>query len=751
MGNDGATGSTGPAGNDGATGPTGDVGATGEVGNDGATGATGVSGIDGATGATGDVGATGASGPGADQDLNTYNSVAFSSVSVTGDVSTGSGPNVVLQPNASTSGYTLTFPIDTGINLQVLSTDGSGNLFWADQTGGTGNGSIIQSDTPPNDPTSSTLWWDTVSGQFFVWYDDGTGSQWVAAAASSGGGGGSGSIIQSATAPIGPTSSTLWWDEVSGSLYVWYNDGGSSQWVEAVPSKPGPQGDPGATGPAGSNGSNGATGATGLRGATGANGTNGATGATGANGTNGATGATGSGATGATGPQGPSGVSATNPADYGTYQVTARSTLGDYTLTKTAGTLTVGSSIYVTLLANKTYELRASLSIRCTYSVFAWFTESNTQLGLAGDSFSANSIDPGVVVPAYAVYTPTVDTRVKLSLTSISGYAQTDNGYGEISIKQMTAQGPTGATGATGEAGATGALNSTGNIYGTSSNVTLVAGSYSYIFDNTGNVTLPSGGDLVFSNNTTLTTVAGSNGNITINPDGAGQLVITNTTPANFGNTVTVAGGLFTTQRRFDYTAAIVGNAATGGQTTASIFGSASYLNVNDGMQLTPASNAQTGSLAWNVAGFDFTRDFAMEFSWFISSVTNSADGIHIGVGGSNNFNNNIAPANGSIAFRYVTYTNLYTKFWINGTATGTQIPFKAGVTYIGTWQTSRLVVRTVGIKRYAYMYTGNNNTFDNAIDVTTWTPGGTWIQIGASTGGANSAQYCNHVALEYI
>jgi hypothetical protein len=49
-------------------------------------------------------------------------------------------------------------------------------------------------------------------------------------------GGGSGSIIQSATAPADPTSSTLWWDEVSGTLYVWYDDGVCTQWVAAAPS-----------------------------------------------------------------------------------------------------------------------------------------------------------------------------------------------------------------------------------------------------------------------------------------------------------------------------------------------------------------------------------------------------------------------------------------------------------------------------------------------------------------------------------
>jgi hypothetical protein len=86
--------------------------------------------------------------------------------------------------------------------------------------------------------------------------------------------------------------------------------------------------------------------------------------------------------------------------------------------------------------------------------------------------------------------------------------------------------------------------NSTGNITGSSSNVTLVAGSYAFTFDNTGNLTMPTNSDLVFGGNTTLTSTSGTNGNITVNPDGIGQFVVTSITPAWFGNTVSVAGNL---------------------------------------------------------------------------------------------------------------------------------------------------------------------------------------------------------------
>lgn len=42
-----------------------------------------------------------------------------------------------------------------------------------------------------------------------------------------------GSITISDTAPANPQAGSLWWDSVGGSLYVYYNDGTSSQWVVA--------------------------------------------------------------------------------------------------------------------------------------------------------------------------------------------------------------------------------------------------------------------------------------------------------------------------------------------------------------------------------------------------------------------------------------------------------------------------------------------------------------------------------------
>jgi hypothetical protein len=65
--------------------------------------------------------------------------------------------------------------------------------------------------------------------------------------------GGGASISISDTPPGSPTAGALWWDSVGGQLYLFYNDGSSSQWVPSS-NQPGPTGATGATGPAGPSG-----------------------------------------------------------------------------------------------------------------------------------------------------------------------------------------------------------------------------------------------------------------------------------------------------------------------------------------------------------------------------------------------------------------------------------------------------------------------------------------------------------------
>lgn len=106
------------------------------------------------------------------------------------------------------------------------------------------------------------------------------------------------------TPPAGATYGDMWFNTTSGNVFVYITDGSSSYWIE-------PFGPAGATGAAGANGVAGATGPTGPQGEQGVpgiqgiQGIQGNTGPTGPQGNTGATGATGpQGNTGATGPVG---------------------------------------------------------------------------------------------------------------------------------------------------------------------------------------------------------------------------------------------------------------------------------------------------------------------------------------------------------------------------------------------------------------------------------------------------------------
>ena len=72
-------------------------------------------------------------------------------------------------------------------------------------------------------------------------------------------------FTSSTTAPAGATYGDMWFNTTSGNIFVYITDGTSSYWVEPF----GPQGATGANGTSGTNGATGATGSQGVTGATG--------------------------------------------------------------------------------------------------------------------------------------------------------------------------------------------------------------------------------------------------------------------------------------------------------------------------------------------------------------------------------------------------------------------------------------------------------------------------------------------------
>ena len=204
--------------------------------------------------------------------------------------------------------------------------------------------------------------------------------------------------------------------------------------------------------------------------------------------------------------------------------------------------------------------------------------------------------------------------------------------------------------------------------------------------------------------------------------------------------------GLYNTTLKFFWASGAYGDPTTGQQVSGVIGGNASYVGVLDGVQLTSATNGQLGYVNWDVTGFDFTKDFELSVCMYQGG---SADGVSFGVGGSGAFTS-AGTVNGGLLFEYRTNTS-DDRFYLNGTAVGNTISFHSGITYTNTWMTSRLVVRTFGTKRIAMVFTGNDNSVDNSIDVTSWVPAGTWIGAVGRTGALNGVHLCNAVFLSYL
>ena len=65
-----------------------------------------------------------------------------------------------------------------------------------------------------------------------------------------GGGNGNANVSVSSTAPGSPRANQdFWFDSETGKLKIYYDDGSSSQWIDAFINNPGPQGPTGPSGP----------------------------------------------------------------------------------------------------------------------------------------------------------------------------------------------------------------------------------------------------------------------------------------------------------------------------------------------------------------------------------------------------------------------------------------------------------------------------------------------------------------------
>ena len=86
-----------------------------------------------------------------------------------------------------------------------------------------------------NFPASPTDGQTYVAPNGVTYVYDATDTLWRAQA-----GDGENVVFVSATAPVSPVNGKMWWNTDTGTMFIWYNDGNSGQWVPAT--TPGPAG-----------------------------------------------------------------------------------------------------------------------------------------------------------------------------------------------------------------------------------------------------------------------------------------------------------------------------------------------------------------------------------------------------------------------------------------------------------------------------------------------------------------------------
>jgi hypothetical protein len=154
-----------------------------------------------------------------------------SKLSVVGVVSATGGFNLGI----SSAGTSITSGPVTTLNFI-----GAGNTFAVNGTtvdisiaGGGGGGASI-STTAPVSPSAGDLWYNSNLARTFVYYDDGSSSQWVDVAPFNQGGTNS-TVTVSSSAPTSPVEGQLWYSTLLARTFIYYSDGTSSQWVDAAP------------------------------------------------------------------------------------------------------------------------------------------------------------------------------------------------------------------------------------------------------------------------------------------------------------------------------------------------------------------------------------------------------------------------------------------------------------------------------------------------------------------------------------
>lgn len=249
----------------GSPGPTGPQGPPGEPGGPpGPTGPAGPAGADGAQGPQGPQGPVGPAGTSAaswtvGNGLSLDTSASPATISLAVPVTVANGGTSAVTPTAALAnlgGAPLASPAFTGAPTAPTPGAGTNSTQIATTAFVTTSFAPIGSPTFTGDPKAPTP----------ALGDNDTSiatTAFVQAAITAN----TAAIAVGDSPPSSPTQGNGWWDSVGGQLYLWYNDGSSAQWVPAT-NAPGPQGATGATGVQGATGPTGPAGSANMSGMT---------------------------------------------------------------------------------------------------------------------------------------------------------------------------------------------------------------------------------------------------------------------------------------------------------------------------------------------------------------------------------------------------------------------------------------------------------------------------------------------------
>jgi len=168
--------------------------------------------------------------------------------------------------------------------------------------------------------------------------------------------------------------------------------------------------------------------------------------------------------------------------------------------------------------------------------------------------------------------------------------------------------------------------------------------------------------------------------------------------------------------------------------TGASITGNASFNNTDEGVNLTPATNATSGYLYWS-KNYDYKNSIIFTLP-AKSGAGTGADGMTVFFGASSPANNN--NAYGNIAVYFDEYGSDDTiRIYKNGVQQG--VDYKAYKTLDDNTYNNYQIVYQYLDSSNSYLYVLMNGNYVAKINIGSWTPAGNLIGVSAWCGSQNN------------